>query len=111
MSFIFLASPYTHSNPRIMLQRYEKARDAAAKLLRGGITVFSPIVHFHDIALLHDFPKDAAFWENHNRPFLQLSCGLYVLTLPGWEDSIGVRREIELAHSFNLEVLYLHEDF
>lgn len=111
MSFIYLASPYSHYNIDVMQKRYEDAVTATVKLLKANITVFSPIVHFHPLALLHDLPKDADFWLQHNLPFLKASCGLYVLMLPGWQESKGVAKEIKIATSLKLEVLYVAEDF
>ena len=64
MSFVYLASPYTHKKREVMMDRHHAASVATAQLLLKGAVVFSPIVHCHEIALEHQLPTDFAFWQN-----------------------------------------------
>jgi hypothetical protein len=75
---------------------------ATAWLLRQGIWTFSPIVHCHELAKRHSFPRDFLFWQNYNFAMLGASRGLFVLKLPGWQQSKGVAGEIAKAKELNL---------
>lgn len=94
---IYLASPYTHRYKKTQQKRYEQALEVAAALTRSGLTVYSPIVHFHPMAVRHDLPTDFAFWRGVNLDMLGRSQKLVVLKLDGWQESAGVQAEIEFA--------------
>ena len=51
---IYLASPYTHDDPNVERERYESVCTVCAKFARLGKHVYSPIAHWHPIALAHD---------------------------------------------------------
>lgn len=92
--FWYVATPYT---------KYEGGLDAAfadacewtARLLASGVSVFSPIVHSHPIAMAGRLdPLSHDFWMRVDAPFMEAAYGLIVVRLPGWEDSKGVQAEI-----------------
>ena len=60
---IYLASPYTHPNFNVELERFETICIVAARLMRDGVLVFSPIAHTHPISLLGYLPKDWDYWQ------------------------------------------------
>jgi hypothetical protein len=91
---IYLASPYTHTDPDVMQERFEYVRAAAAEMLARGEIVYSPIVHGHAIATAHDLPTDFEFWMRHSFAMLERADNLYVLRLDGWLESRGVTAEI-----------------
>ena len=47
---IYLASPYSHPDAVVREQRFRDVCLAAARLIRAGQIVFSPIAHSHPIA-------------------------------------------------------------
>jgi hypothetical protein len=102
---IYLASPYSDPDPdpTVRETRYRLACEATAELLRSGRTVFSPIVHGHPLA---DFglPTDWQFWAPHAREWLARCDEVHVLTLDGYERSVGVAEEIKVARSFGVPV-------
>jgi hypothetical protein len=106
---IYLASPYSHPNPAVVQQRFEKTRKVTADLMLRGVPVFSPIVHCHEIANLYEMPTDAAYWETYNTAFLRKSDMMYVLTLDGWKESLGVTQEIGLAKTLRLTIVKVNE--
>jgi hypothetical protein len=106
--YLYLASPYSHENPEIMQLRYRCAMDATAVLLCTQITVYSPIVHCHEIGLIRSLPKDFEFWRRHNYRMLSSAKKLLVLMLDGWENSIGVRAEIDYALIHGKPVIYAY---
>ena len=107
MSFVYIASPYTHTDPEVMLDRYNKVKHATAVLLGKGVQVYSPILHNHQMALDHDMPKESDFWRRHNYAMLSKATYLYVLTLDGYEESQGVKDEIAFADLCSIEAIYV----
>lgn len=98
MRRIYLACPYSHTLAHVRTYRYGIATDVAGHLFAAGHAVFSPITHCHPIAELHILPGNFAFWRAYDLSFVDLwATEMMVLTLPGWEESIGVQEEIRRA--------------
>ena len=108
-SLIYLACPYGHADPEVQRLRFEAVNRAAAKLLNEGTTVFSPISHTRPIAMAAQLPEDWEFWQNYDREMLSHCSSLMVLKLDGWEKSIGVTAEIEIAKGWGMPVEYMEE--
>lgn len=107
---IFLASPFSHSNKDIEYERYEAALGCAAALIdKFKLPIFSPIVHCYPMSRDYDMPKDAKFWRKYNTAFLRKADALYVLTIDGWQESKGVKREVQLATTLCLPTHYVDE--
>ena len=103
---IYLATPYSHADPAVREQRFRAACRAAARLMRAGHFVFSPVAHGHCIAL-HGLPADWRFWEPLDRHQLERCDEVVVLMLDGWRDSTGVAAEIRIAGELGKPVRYL----
>lgn len=103
----YLASPYTHPDPQIMERRFQQAMTCTAKLIHEGRIIYSPILHFHPIALAHDLPKDFSFWQEINKQILSRCDRLLVLKLSGWNYSEGVQGEMHHAFTRGIEVQML----
>lgn len=93
---IYLASPYSDPNPEVKEQRFNDVCRAAAELMRRGILIFSPIAHTHPIANF-GLPSGWEFWRQFDYHHIETSEQVWVLTLPGWADSVGVSAEVEIA--------------
>ena len=100
----YLASPYSHPDPEVRQDRFERAVVAAGKLMRRGRTVFCPIAHSHDIGIYLGEESSFEFWMRQDLPILRHCAELVVLMLPGWRDSRGVRREIDTAYAIGIPV-------
>lgn len=91
--YVYLGSPYS---------KYEAGHDAAArvvadaaaKLVHRGLVIYSPIAHGHAIAA-HGLPLDWGFWKKQCQPLIDGAAGLIVLTMAGWQESVGLQYEIE----------------
>lgn len=104
----YLASPYTHKNPDVREQRYQQVCDVVTKLSKqGDYAVYSPIAHWHPIALVHKLPTDAMFWKNQNEGVINASQCVIVVKMDGWEQSIGVQMEIAFAKQHNIKIIYV----
>lgn len=106
---IYLASPYAHPDPIVREQRFRAACRATSALLRIGKTVYSPIVHGHPL-VEYGVPTEWPFWEHNDRELLQRCEEVVVLTLDGWQASIGVAAEIALARDLGRPVRFLAAD-
>jgi nucleoside 2-deoxyribosyltransferase len=107
---IYLASPYSHPDAAVREMRFRDACRAAAKLMRLGHTVFSPIAHGHCICT-HGLPTDWRFWEPFDRHHLERCDEVVVLTLDGWDASAGVQAEIRIAIELGKPVRYIEPDW
>jgi hypothetical protein len=103
---IYIASPYTHSSDVVKQDRFERVAHFTAKVMRDGGFAFSPIVHGHQLSVLHSLPDDFAYWERYCLSTLSLAKVLYVLMLDGWLESVGVQAEIAFAEQNNIPVAY-----
>jgi hypothetical protein len=108
-SIVYLAVPYTHPDKFVIQQRFDKVNKVSARLMSEGINVFSPISHTHPIALAGSLPTNWEFWKNYDMAFLSCSKKLIVLQLDGWENSVGVQAEIQIAKNLGLPIEYIKE--
>lgn len=99
---IYLAAPYTHADPAVRAHRAITVSAAAAKLMREGHNVFSPISMGVEIAKAGDLPTDWKYWARYNRRMMRCCTTLYVMTFDGWQKSVGVQAEIEYAREIGL---------
>ena len=104
---IYLASPYSHPDPTVMLERFDTICLVAARLMRDGVHLYSPIAHIHSIALKGDLPKGWDFWEQYDRKLLAACGELWVCTMDGWRESKGVAAEIKIAAELGLPVRHV----
>jgi hypothetical protein len=106
---VYLAVPYSHEDEKIREERFLKVNKVAARLLKEGLTVFSPISHSHPIAMAENLPTDFDFWVQFDTAFLSHSKKLIVLMLDGWKESKGVIGEIKIAQELNIPIEYINE--
>ena len=103
---IYLASPYSHADSMVREYRFREACRAAARFMRLGQAVFSPIAHGHCICT-HGLLTDWRFWEASDRYHLQRCEEVVVLMLDGWRESEGVQAEIRIAGEYGKPVRYV----
>jgi len=106
--FVYLASPYTHESRVVREMRYLAACRAAARLMRDGHVVFSPIAHSHSIEVSGiGEPISGDFWKDQDIPVLRHASMLKVLRLEGWEQSSSIRWEIQTAKALYLPIEFI----
>ena len=107
MRLIYLASPYNHPSESVRIWRYEAALEVVAKMmLNYDAMVFSPIVHNHPITCKRKV-SEHDFWLPRDICILRRTDELRVLKLQGWQKSVGVSLEIEVAELINLDIEYI----
>jgi hypothetical protein len=104
MGIVYLAAPYSHPILAERIRRFEAINRHAAKMMRDGIIVFSPISHTHPIAMAGELPTGWEFWGKQDREFLSHCKRFVVLKLPGWDKSKGVAAEMKIADELGLAV-------
>jgi hypothetical protein len=107
---IYLACPYSHPDNTVRGYRFKMANRAAAKLMREGHIVYSPISHTHPIAVAGDLPLDWAYWQSVDEFYIRLCERVIVLTLTGWKSSKGVQAEIDIARALDKPVEFMEAE-
>jgi len=107
---IYVAVPYRHKLKSVEEQRYETATAYAAELISEGHFCYSPITHGHPLHKLKELPQDWEFWEVYDKIFFDICTELHVLTITGWDKSVGVQAEIQWAQESNKPISYIFKE-
>lgn len=107
---IYLSSPYSHEDRDMRHYRYRANMLTVAHYLHKGIYLFSPILHAHPIACYDDLGS-ADEWLRFDCAVLDRCDEMWVLMLPGWEQSYGVNFEIRHCHVAGVRVYYIDPHF
>lgn len=107
----YLASPYAHRDPAMMITRYKAAIDAVAELMLNDLVVFSPIVHNHHVNVsLHKVDESQGsrwdYWKRFDLAMLDRCDAVIVLMIDGWRESVGVAAEVKHAEEQGKPVYY-----
>ena len=119
--FVYLTCPYTVKNPpkigalepaevahRMRHIRFIGATFATSALIKlKKWNVFSPITHSHPLHTFAALRGDWEFWKRIDTEYIEHSHTLVNLTIPGWEDSTGVKEENEIAKRLNTNILFM----
>jgi hypothetical protein len=105
----YLASPYGDDDPNVMQDRFDQTCKAAARLMRSGLFILSPIAHSHPIAQ-YGLPKGWDYWQEVDLDLLARCDGLIILCLDGWAESRGVSAETEYAAMHGYHIRYEYPD-
>lgn len=106
---IYLASPYTHEDPKVREIRYNIVSRKTAELACAGLHVFSPIVNSHPLAEKYDLPKNFDFWEDFDKEMILLAEFVLVLKIDGWEDSEGITSELAFCKEQGVPVFFTED--
>ena len=108
---VYLASPYSHPDEWVRSNRYQDVSETAARIIvesKGEIMPFAPITHSHPLFVLRpETGADFRSWQAFDEWMIRACDELWVLTLSGWEQSVGVNAEIAFAHGIRRKVYYL----
>ena len=105
--YFYLATPYTKYSTGLDAA-FEDSCIIAAHLINMGLIVYSPIAHTHSIAKHGGVdPKNHDLWMAVEYPLVKAARGLIVAMLTGWENSVGVQKEIQLFREMGKPIFYL----
>lgn len=105
--YLYLATPYS-KHPEGISKAFLDACKAAGWFIRNGIGVFCPIAHTHPIAVHCKISLlDHEVWLPADKPMMDMARGIVVCQMPSWEESYGIRHEIEVFQKAGKPVEYL----
>lgn len=104
----YLAIPYSDEDFFVEKHRFIVANKIAAALIMDGRIIFSPISHCHPLRVYgYGLPGSWKYWKKYAYEFLKSSKKLIVIKLDGWEKSVGVQGEINIANELELPIEYI----
>ena len=107
-SLCYLATPYT-KYPAGIEQAFVDAAACAARLLKAGVKVYSPIAHTHPLAIHGGLdPLDHSIWLPFDQAMMDAADALIVAHLPGWNESFGVAHEIDFFAKAGKPIVHIH---
>ena len=104
---IYIASPYSHDDPKIVEENFWRVTDYCAEAVANGESALSPITYGHTLLEFKDMPNDWEFWTNFCLSILVKCDRLRVLKMEGWDKSEGVAGEISFARDHNIPIEYI----
>jgi len=103
---IYVAGAYSADNVIDVLSNIRKGNQVAAKLLKAGFAPFSPFIDYQ-----FSFFEDITVDEYYDYSIAWLLVSDAMLVLPGYENSKGTLREIEIATKSSIPVFYYQNNF
>jgi len=103
----YLATPYSKF-PGGLDAAFEMACRETALLMKAGVPVFSPIVHTHPVAMFAGMdPLDHSIWLPCDKPMMDASTGIIMLLAETWEQSYGMRIELEAFTAAGKDIVWM----
>ena len=104
---IFIISPYTDDDFDVRNRRALEADTYVSELTRQGKVCYSAISAMHHLLYIGELPGTWDYWRMHCEVMMMHAYEVHVLCLDGWEQSEGVKAEIEIAKIFNKKITYV----
>lgn len=103
----YLATPYSKYFLGIEAA-FVHAAEIAARLLKAGVRVYSPIAHTHPLAVYgHLDPLDHSIWIPFDEAMMNAADALIVARMRGWDESYGVKHEIEFFAQAHKPIIHI----
>lgn len=105
-SFAYIATPFTLFHGGLD-EAWKEACRVTAEFIRRGVPVYSPIAHTHPVAIHGGIdPVDHALWMKADQAMMESASDLYVIQMPGWNESKGIEMEIEAFRKASKPITY-----
>lgn len=111
---IYLGVPYTHLDMEVRTERFRRVSRCAGWLFtQQGTYVYSPISMTHQMWIeMQNMPNTSFEWEAwaaFDEFMVAKADEFWILTIPGWRESVGVAAEKVIAEKLGLPVRYISE--
>lgn len=100
---VYVAGAYSSDNVMGVLNNMREGMKLATDVLLAGFAPFCPWHDYHYILMLQPGEK-LAVQDMYTYSVNWLTVSDAVLLVPGWENSVGTKMEIQVAHSLGLPV-------
>lgn len=110
--FIYLAGPYTHDCKHIEEDRYRALLYVGSWLwYRKGVKTFNPILQSYWMSKC-GFSGGGTWteWKDYDLTAIDKCDEVWVLSDPGWKESVGVTDELEYARAQGKPIMVLKWD-
>jgi hypothetical protein len=108
---IYLATAYSHPDPKVREQRFLRANRIASHLIEKGYIVYSPISHSHPIAECMNNHNDKSVWLRQCIAFIEWADCMYIINCPENRQSEGVQMEINRFLEKNKKIFSINENY
>ena len=104
---VYVGSPYSHSDPRVVQERFEVIYAVTECIIREQRVVvpFSPIAYTHQFC--HIPGVDWVKWDIN---FLKVCKAMLIVQMQGWVASVGVQKEKNYCQTHGIPVFYTTVD-
>lgn len=103
----YLATPYTKYHLGIDAA-FTHASELTGRLIKIGVRLYSPIAHCHPISIAAGIdPLDFKFWLTNQEAMMDAADCLIVAHMKGWDESYGVKHEIDFFTRDKKPVVHL----
>ena len=107
---VYFASPYTHEHQPIVRQRVREIVDVTGRAInfQKDIIPISPIAYTDQFAYVLSMTEED--WRAFVLQYLSVSDGMIVVKMPGWESSVGIRKEISFCQEHRIPFIYSYPE-
>lgn len=107
---VYLATPYS-KYPAGIEMAFRDAAVLTGRLLSAGVRAYSPITHTHPIAIHGGLdPMDHSIWLPFDSAIMDKADALLVAKMSTWEQSYGIRHEIDVFRKAGKPRYYLEPE-
>ena len=103
---IYIGSPYSDPDHLVREDRATQVERFAARYVQRGHVIYCPIASWHHVAQKFTLPTDHQFWQQLNIGILRLASEMWVLRLDGWDYSIGLTKEMDMARDLYIPIFH-----
>ena len=102
---IYFASPYSHRFRIVRWWRTRQIRRVMARCIneQDAIIPISPIALTHD---LNQLCPGMDWVEAYDKYLLAIVDAMIVVTLPGWDTSVGIKQELDYCAKYGIPYTY-----
>lgn len=101
---IYVAAPFWHESENIRKARRQAAILYSERLFFKGKHFYSPLLYSERF---QDKKQKENFWLSHGLKMVDACTAMHVLCLDGWEQSSGIKGEVERANELEIQVQYI----